>query len=424
MKVTLIYPRWREGLWSIFIYRMPMLGLNRLAELTPEDVSVEIIDENLSEIDYSYADLVGISVMTPAAPRAYEIAKRYRELGAKVVFGGIHPSTLPEEGLQHADSVVIGEADDLWPWIVEDARNGRLRQRYVASHPPDITKTFTRLPSTVDRSRYFIKNFLQTGRGCPVNCNFCSVTAFNGATMRYRDISDVVREVEAKRHISKIFMFADDNLVAHGDRAKALFEAIAPLEIEWGSQVTIKLALEKDLLPRAVKSGCRGAFIGFESIDQHSLDFCEKKFKVQKYETAIRRLHDYGIFITGSFIFGFDSDTPDVVKRTLDFCMKNRLDMCQFSILTPFPDTRLYGQFVREGRIVTHDWKKYDAFHVVYKPKLMTEDELQRAVNDAYKEYYGFLPTMSRMLSTIREGHWRNALLSAKTSWDSYGFDI
>jgi radical SAM superfamily enzyme YgiQ (UPF0313 family) len=403
---------------------MPMLGLYRLASVTPEDVGVEIIDENVDEIDFRHADLVGISVMTPAAPRAYEIAHRYREMGVKVVLGGIHPSTLPEEALEHADAVVIGEADELWPLIVDDARRNRLKRRYVAIRQPDITKSFTKLPSVMDRGKYFIKNFVQTGRGCPVNCNFCSVTAFNGAGMRYRALEDVVREIEARRRISKIFLFADDNLVANGERARQFFDAITPLDIEWGSQVTIKLALEDSLLTRAVKSGCRGAFIGFESIDQHSLDFCEKKFKVRKYEDAIQRLHDHGIFITGSFIFGFDTDTPDVVKRTLEFCIKNRIDMCQFSILTPFPDTRLYPQLLKEGRITTFDWRQYDAFHVVYRPRRMTGEQLQETVNNAYKEYNAFLPTLHRVWGTLRAGHWKSALLSIHTSWDSYRFDI
>src|SRR5579884_490169 len=214
MKIRLIYPRWRDGLWSIFIYRMPMLGVRRLAEVTPEDIEVEIVDENLTPIDYTPADLVGISLMTPAAPRGYEIAARYRELGAKVVLGGIHASTLPEEGLQYADSVVIGEADEIWPNVVEDARRGRLQRRYVAPRLPDVTKCFTKPAAATDRSRYFLKNFVQTGRGCPVNCNFCSVTSFNGMSMRYRDVADVVREIEARRPTSRIFMFADDNLVA------------------------------------------------------------------------------------------------------------------------------------------------------------------------------------------------------------------
>ena len=424
MKLLLIYPRWRRGLWSVFIYRMPMLGLYRLASVTPEDVEVEIIDENVDEIDFRTADLVGISVMTPAAPRAYEIAHHYREMGIKVVLGGIHPSTLPEEALEHADAVVIGEADELWPLVVDDARRGRLQRKYVASRQPDITKCFTKLPSVTDRGKYFIKNLVQTGRGCPVNCNFCSVTSFNGAGMRYRALEDVVREIEARRRTSKLFLFADDNLVANGERARQFFDAITPLDIEWGSQVTIKLALEESLLSRAVKSGCRGAFIGFESVDQHSLDFCEKKFKVRKYEDAIRRLHDHGIFITGSFIFGFDTDTTDVVKRTLEFCMKNRLDMCQFSVLTPFPDTRLYSQLLKEGRITSFDWRKYDAFHVVYRPRRMTEAQLQEAVNNAYKEYNAFLPTLQRVCGALRAGHWKSALLSARTSRDSYRFDI
>ncbi len=424
MKLVLIYPRWRRGLWSIFIYRMPMLGLYQLAAATPEDVEVEIIDENVTDIDFRHADLVGISVMTPAAPRAYEIARRYKEMGVKVVLGGIHPSTLPDEASLHADCVVVGEADEVWPSIVEDARHGRLLRRYVVTRRPDITKAFTKMPSVTDHGRYFIKNLVQTGRGCPVNCNFCSVTSFNGMGMRYRAIENVVHEIEARRHISRNFLFADDNLVANGERARQFFEAITPLRIEWGSQVTIKLALEESLLTRAVKSGCRGVFIGFESVDQHSLDFCEKKFKVQKYENAIRRLHDHGIFITGSFIFGFDTDTPDVVKRTLEFCMRNRIDMCQFSILTPFPDTRLYAQFVEQDRITCFDWRRYDAFHVVYKPRRMTQEELQQSVNHAYKEYNAFMPALHRCIDSLKEGSWKAAFLSARTSWDSYRFDI
>jgi radical SAM superfamily enzyme YgiQ (UPF0313 family) len=145
---------------------------------------------------------------------------------------------------------------------------------------------------------------------------------------------------------------------------------------------------------------------------------------VRKYEEAIRRLHDHGIFITGSFIFGFDTDTPDVVKRTLDFCMENRIDMCQFSILTPFPDTRLYAQFMEEGRITCGDWRRYDAFHVVYRPRRMTEEQLQQSVNNAYKEYNAFMPVLHRCIDSVREGSWKAALLSARTSWDSYRFDI
>lgn len=424
MKVALIYPRWRRGLWSIFIYRMPPLALYRLAELTPDDMEVEIVDENVTELDDRPADLVGISCMTPAAPRAYEIARRYRALGAAVVLGGIHPSTLPDEALQHADAVAVGEADDLWPRILEDFRQNRLQRTYIAAGPPSVTTTVRGRAPSVDRNKYVIKNFLQTGRGCPVDCNFCSVTAFNGARMRYRPIEDVVREIDARRAASRYFLFADDNLVANGERARTFFDAIAPLDIRWGSQVTIKLGMDDTLLKAAVRSGCRTVFIGFESIDQHSLDFCEKRFKVQKYDTAIKRIHDQGIFIIGSFIFGFDTDTPDVVTRTTDFCMRNNIEMCQFSILTPFPDTRLFAEFRSTGRITTFDWSKYDAFHVVFKPRLMSEEALQSSVNRAYKDYFAFSPTMARVRETFRYGGWKPALVSAKTSWDSYRFDI
>jgi len=424
MKITLIYPRWRRGLWSISIYRMPMLGLYRLAALTPDDIEVEIVDENVDEIEYGPTDLVGISVMTPAAPRAYEIAQQYRELGVKVVLGGIHPSTLPDEGLQYADAVAIGEADELWGRIIHDFKRHRLQRKYIAETLPDVTNSLARPPSIVDRGRYIIKNFIQTGRGCPVNCNFCSVTAFNGAGMRYRAIDDIVREIEMRRAVSKYFLFADDNLVANGERARKFFAAITPLDIRWGSQVTIKLGMEDALLKPAVKSGCRVVFIGFESIDQHTLDFCEKKFKVEKYETAIKRLHDHGVFIIGSFIFGFDTDTPDVIKRTLEFAMRNTLDMCQFTILTPFPDTRLFPKFRDEGRITTFDWSKYDAFHAVFKPVRMTQEELQTTVNNAYKEYFAFSPTLKRIRERLKSGNWKAALLGAKTSWDSYHFDI
>jgi len=403
---------------------MPPLGLSRLASLTPDEFEVEIIDENVSALTFPPADLVGISSMTPAAPRAYEIADRYRAMGATVVLGGIHPSTRPDEAGQHADAVVVGEADEVWPALLKDFQKNELQSKYLALQRPHLSEPFKRHRPVVDRNSYIIKNFLQTGRGCPVNCNFCSVTAFNGGQMRYRSAEDVVSEIVTRRPISKYFLFADDNLVANNVRAKQLFEAIAPLDIRWGSQVTIKLGMDETLLRAAVKSGCRTVFIGFESIDQHSLDFCEKRFKVQKYETAIKRLHDHGVYIIGSFIFGFDTDTPDVIKRTTEFCMRNNLEMCQFSTLTPFPDTRLYAEFRKSGRITSSDWSKYDAFHVVYRPRLMSEDVLQRSVNQAYKDYYGLAPTLTRVCETWKYGGWKPALLSAKTSWDSYHFDI
>jgi radical SAM superfamily enzyme YgiQ (UPF0313 family) len=424
MKILLIYPRWRKGLWSIFIYRMPPLGLSRLASVTPDEFEVEIIDENVTDLTFPPAELVGISSMTPAAPRAYEIADRYRAMGATVVLGGIHPSTLPDEAGRHADSVVVGEADEIWPVLLSDFKRNQLQPRYVAPQRPGLADLPKRRRPVIDRNRYVIKNFLQTGRGCPVNCNFCSVTAFNGAQMRYRALDDVVAEIAARRPTSKYFLFADDNLVANNVQAKQLFEAITPLDIRWGSQVTIKLGMDESLLKSAVKSGCRSVFIGFESIDQHSLDFCEKRFKVQKYESAIKRLHDNGVFIIGSFIFGLDTDTPDVIKRTIEFCMRNTIEMCQFSTLTPFPDTRLYTEFSQSGRITSRDWSKYDAFHVVYRPRLMTEVDLQRSVNQAYKDYYGLTPTILRTRKTWKYAGWKPALLSAKTSWDSYRFDI
>lgn len=424
MKLVLVYPQWRRGLWSIFIYRMPPLALYRLAELTPDEIEVEILDENTTPLTYPPADLVGISCMTPAAPRAYEIARHYRRLGSTVILGGIHPSTLPDEASQHADAVVIGEADELWGTILADFRNNRLRPRYVAPAFPQLNHALRTGGDVTDPNRYIIKNFLQTSRGCPVGCNFCSVTDFNGGRMRYRTIDEVVREIELRRPTSRYFLFADDNLVANGERARKLFDALAPYDIRWGSQVTIKLGMDEPLLKAAVRSGCRTVFIGFESIDQHSLDFCEKRFKVQKYETAIQRLHDHGIFIIGSFIFGFDSDTPDVIRRTTEFCMRNNLEMCQFSVLTPFPDTRLYADFVRAGRIVSFDWSQYDAFHAVYRPQRMSAATLQASVNQAYKEYYGFSPAFRRAVKTWRYGGWKPALLSAKTSWDSYHFDI
>lgn len=427
MKLILVYPKWRHGLWSIFIYRMPPLGLYRLADLTPDDIDVTIIDENVSELTFPSGDLVGISCMTPAAYRAYEIADRYRSLGAKVVLGGIHPSTFPGEALRHADAVVVGEADDLWPAVLQDFKAGSLRPMYLANERPQLEKLRkTRQAPFEDKNKYAIQNFIQTARGCPVDCNFCSVTTFNGRGVRHHHIEHIDDEIKRRRGKSKYFLFADDNLVGNGKWAKDLFSLIEHkgYNIRWGSQVTIKFGMEEELVGRAAKSGCRVVFIGFESIDQHSLDFCSKGFKVRKYKDAINRIHDHGIFIIGSFIFGLDTDTPDVIKRTLDFAMEVNVEMCQFSILTPFPDTRLFSEFNNARRITSYDWSRYDAFHVVYQPRHMGAQDLQDQVNNAYKQYYAFSPSWTRFRRTYTSCGWKAALLGAKTSWDSYHFDI
>ncbi|SMB94271.1 Radical SAM superfamily enzyme YgiQ, UPF0313 family [Thermanaeromonas toyohensis ToBE] len=403
MKIALIAPAWEDPLWesekekSIF----PPLNLITLAALTPPEHEVIILDESITTIDWEEKyDLVGISAMTALAPRAYAIADAFRSRGMPVVLGGMHPSILPEEAKSHADAVVIGEAEGVWPYLLEDLARGELKPFYRQEKIPQLKNMAIPRRDLLERTRYLIPDTVQTTRGCPYACSFCTVSQFFGRRFRFRPVEEVVSEVKALE--GEVIAFVDDNIVGNPSYAKRLFKALAPLKIKWFSQGSLTIAQDEDLLRLAAESGCIGLFIGFESLSPASLKAVGKSFnKVEEYSAAIKRIHDHGIAIEGAFIFGFDEDDESIFEHTVKFAQENRLEAAQFGILTPFPGTPLRQKLEKEGRILSNDWSEYTINKVVFEPKRMSPKTLQEGFNWAWQEFYS-LSSISRRLGLVK----------------------
>lgn len=409
MKVTLIHPKWKNrGLSCISMFRIPPLGLLQLASLTSEEWEVKIIDENNEEIDFNIpTNLVGLTGMTALAPRAYEIATEYRKRGIPVIMGGIHASVMPDEASRYVDSVVLGEAENIWTDILRDFERGRLRKQYNAPLPisldfdtkRNISRTFPLYPSK-SLSLHIKVAYIQLQRGCPVGCRFCSVTVFNGKRIRSKTIPYVLGEIKQELDNGcQYFAFADDNLVADRRFALAFFEAIKPFSIQWASQADIRIAREEVLKP-AVASGLRMVFVGLESISKSSLKSSVSESKNNwrnEYEEAIKRLHDCGVVVEAGFIFGFDGEDKDTVERTVEWAIKQKIDVAQFAILTPLPGTELFDEMSKSGRIITRDWSQYSATQCVFKSTIWEKEEIERKWRWAYKEFYSFSSVIKRL---------------------------
>ena len=398
MKLLIVAPKWPEdSLWGQIYFRFPYLALTILAALTGEEWKISIIDENVDAIDFSdLPDLVAISIMTPLSKRGYEIADAFRGKGVSVVLGGIHPTMMKDEAKTHADSVVMGEAEETWPLVLSDFKRGNLQPFYESANFCSLDKLAVPKRNLLNRKGYFFTNTVQTTRGCPFDCVFCSVTSFYGRTYRVRPVENVISEIA---QMEKGFLFfVDDNIVGKPSYAKELFGALIPLKIKWFSQASLSVVKDRELLNLAQRSGCKGLFIGFESLSQENLRAMGKSTnRVSEYKDAIRMLHDHGIGIQGSFIFGMDHDDSSVFSDVIRFIEKTHLEAVLFSVLTPFPGTRIYETLQRENRIIDTDWEKYDMNHVVFRPKKMTPEELQEGFNWAYRRLYGHRSILTRL---------------------------
>ncbi len=356
------------------------LSLATVAALFPRGTKIEIINDSIEEIDYAEkVDLVGITSITSTVPRAYEIADKFREKGVPVIMGGMHASVLPLEAIKHADSIVMGEAEGQIKPLVKDFKNGKLKKFYSSKKRPDLKKI--PLPRTdlyEKKNKYYKEmHLIQTTRGCPFNCDFCTVTHFFGQTYRTRSIEDIVREIKTVSRRTIIF-FVDDNIAGNPKYAKELFKALIPLNIKWFGQASLVIAKNRELLRLAARSGCISLFIGIESVSPSSLKEVGKSMnKVEDYKESIKIIHDHGIAIIGAFIFGFDSDGKSVFEETVSFIDRNQIELASLAILTPLPGTRLNEKMEKEGRIISRDWSKYTVGEVVFQPKLLTVEELQ-----------------------------------------------
>jgi radical SAM superfamily enzyme YgiQ (UPF0313 family) len=398
MRIKLIAPHDFEGssISSAEAFNIQRVSLPLLAALTPTDHTVTIVEEVIAPDDVDEdVDLVGITVMTDLAPRAYKLADRYRQRGVKVVMGGIHPSVLPDETLKHADSLVVGEAENVWARLVSDVASGQMQNVYRAGKTTDLKglpRPRRNLYAKSIHKGYTPSAFgVEASRGCPHDCEFCSVSQVMGRGYRLRPVQEVIAEMESIDFPR--FFFVDDSLALNRTAAKSLFAEMIPLRTLWVGQGTVSLAEDLELLRLMWRAGCRALLIGFESV-QINADHGMGKIRNLKFDfpEAIRRFHGEGISILGAFVFGFDHENKDVFDQTLEFCMKCRLDGAQLRILTPFPGTRLYARLLKERRLFVPDWwlQGYSSRALLFRPRFMTEDEIMEGVARLQRHIYSF----------------------------------
>ncbi len=381
-------------------FRHTRLSLLAVAAATPPNWKVMIADEYVSPIDFSAKPTcVGLSFMTAGAPRAYEIAREFRSRGIPVLAGGYHPTFLPEEVLMHCDAVCIGDAEPSWPQMLRDLEQGVLKRVYRSNQFASLRGLAQPRRDLLNAQQYLTRNSVQTSRGCPNDCTFCSITSFYGAHYRHRPVEEVLDEIAGLP--GKLVIFIDDNLVADRSYALKLFSGLRPLKRHWYSQAEITIAHDPELLEAAVESGCKGLFVGLESLSDESLIQVGKGFcSAEDYIEGIEALHRAGIAVEAGIIFGFDEDDTEVFDRTLDFLKTSHIEIAQITILTPLPGTAIYSQLEQEGRILTRDWSYYDFFHVVFQPKKMTPEELQAGTDEVIRRFYSTRAILERTITS------------------------
>jgi radical SAM superfamily enzyme YgiQ (UPF0313 family) len=361
----------------------------------PAGVRTRILDEDVEPIDFGgEADLVGISLMTYNAPRAYEIADEFRRRGRPVVLGGYHPTFLPDEAARHADAVCVGEAEGTVPRMMADFLGGRLQARYESA-PVDLRGLPIPDRRLIRSSAYITPDAVQATRGCPHGCTFCSVSTFARRRFRTRPVEEVVEEL---RQLGRWLVFMDDNLVVDREYARELFARMEPLGKRWCSQCGVDIADDPRLVTLAARSGCIGLFVGLESLSDDNLAAWGKTTSRHRdYARAVSLLHAAGIGVYSGFVFGMDGDRPDVFARTLEFLDDARLDALQATILTPFPGTPLFAEMDRQGRITSRDWSLYDFGHVVFEPRSMSRETLRAGHAWVQSRFYSRASTWRRI---------------------------
>ncbi len=405
MKLLLVTPGWpKKSLWGELGFKFPSLSFAALAAVTPQCWQVELCDENIEPIEWSAdVDLVAITAMTPQAPRAYEIAALFRSRGVRVVMGGFHASSLPEEALCHVDAVVVGEGEIVWPLLLADFERGALQPLYRSAGRVDMGEIPAACREIFNHKKYLLTNTLQTTRGCPHECDFCSVTAFYGRKYRERPVALVLAELELLRKNNSFAFFVDDNLVADRRYALELFSGMQDMGFKWLSHAPIDFARDPELMKAAGDAGCIGMFVGFESLRQETLAAMRKRTNLARnYLDEAQAFRDNGIGILGSFVLGNDGDTPDVFEDILRFCEDARLEAAIFPILTPYPGTEVRARLVSEGRITSDDWQDYDMGHVTFRPSGMTAKELLAGHLWLNRSFYSFSSMFRRIFKLHR----------------------
>lgn len=389
------------------------LGVVTVAACTPPHIQVEVVDEYLQDIPYdSDADLIALSAKTSCVTHAYEIAAEFRKRGKKIVMGGIHASLRPEEALQHVDYVVINEAEKTWPKFLELFERGEAPREMRAEGFPPMDEIPVPSWDRID-SGEFLFHQIQTTRGCPFMCRFCSVPDISGQDFRFKPIENVITEIRSfpkaglLKDKMKAIYFVDDNFISRINYTKDLLKALIPLRKsgelgEWSAETTLNVSRDEELLDLFSQAGCSTLIIGIESISSATLEAMDKKVNFcLTYQEALERIHKRGMSVVGNFIVGFDTDHIQVFKEILDFIDENTILYPFFSILTPMPGTALHEDYKNEGRLDHYNWAEYDTRHVVFEPKNMTRAELLDGYIWLYQEAY----TSDRALDRL-ERYW------------------
>lgn len=401
----------RVGLTVNRSSRFPPIGLGIVAAVTPSSWEVKLLDENWEPFSYQDADLVGITAFTASANRAYEIASIYRQRGVPVAIGGIHASIRPEEALQYVDAVVIGEAEAVWPHIISDVEAGHLQKIYKGgwtdlSDAPNPRRDLF-------HPRYMFAS-VQTSRGCPMDCEFCSVTAFNGKRYRRRPPGEVLAELETIPE--KRIFFVDDNIIGYGEESReqalAIFKGMAERKLnKWRfCQASLNFGDDEEVLYWASRAGCRMVFLGLEAEDEGALEEVHKQLNIKRgvdyYSQAFRRINKAGIAVLGAFIFGMDGDTADKLQQRADFMIRSQIDVMQTTFLTPLAGTRVFDRYYKENRLLYTDfpidWDHYDMTEVIHRPGSMEPEQLSRKMIEIHRQIYAWPVLFRKTVSTFR----------------------
>lgn len=407
MRLTLIQPAIGHRIGESYIrsWQMEPLPIATLAGLTPEDVSLSFYDDRMEPLRYDEpTDAVAIPVETYTARRAYQIASEYRRRGVPVILGGFHPSLMPDEAQRYGDTIVVGEAEGIWPELIDDLRHRTLKTRY---HSPRGELSGTRIDRRLFAGkRYLPIGLVETGRGCRFPCEFCAIQTFFERTHRSRPVGDIIEELRSLQNRKKIFFFVDDNFAGNLKIGRELLPELAKLGVRWITQMSINAAHDEEFVSLMARGGCCGVLIGFESLDPVNLRTMKKGFNLMKggYAAALANLRRYGIPVYGTFVFGYENDDASAFDRAVDFALQEDMYIAAFNHMTPFPATPLYERLKCEGRLRYEAWWLDPAYRyneVPYFPSKLSPTEVTQGCVAARRRFYGW----SSIARRIRRNH-------------------